>query len=280
MRLLQFGLWLLVAVLAAGCATTSLKPAGEFAVLASDPRVLYEPGAETQAQRVADLLPAAIAEVEQAHYRAFLRPVTVYVCGTPRCFSSHVTSQNVSAATVPDNRIFLSPRLFDTESQRLPLILAHELSHLHLGQQIGHYSYTVPVWFHEGLAAYASDGGGAEYATEEQAAEAIKHGQTFTPGTLDTPLTRHKAEYWKLPTYVFYREALMFVEYLRSLGEARFRDFLLGVENDEDFALAFGNTYNMTLTAAGKRFSQRFTGDPRPIQAARAPGSPAEPSTN
>jgi hypothetical protein len=215
-------------------------------------------------------MPEAIRQVESAHYRAFAQPIAVHVCGTDQCFSAHVTSRDVSGATVPDNLVFLSPRLFDREAHRLPLILSHELSHLHLGQQIGHYTHTVPIWFHEGLAAYASHGGGADYASEDEARAALNTGRAFAPATLDTADTRHRADFWKLSPYLFYRQAMMFLDHLKHAGEDRFRDFLLRVQNKEDFALAFGSTYNMTLDEAGQEFLKAFA----PVAA--APASPAE----
>jgi hypothetical protein len=194
--------------------------------------------------------------------------VTVHVCASDDCFEQNVNSRNVSGATVPDNRIFLSPRLFDREAHRLQMILTHELSHLHLGQQIGHYSYRVPIWFHEGLAAYVSDGGGADYASADEARAALSEGRCFAPAVLDTPAIRHKADHWNLSPYLFYREAMMFLDHLKQSGEERFRDFLLRVQDNEDFTLAFGNTYNMSLAEAGQRFISQFALD------AAAPASP------
>jgi hypothetical protein len=266
-------LWLGIAALGAGCATAprpDLRAGGRFETLAGDPRVHFEPGAEQQALRVADLMPQAIEQVEAAHYRPFAAPVAVYVCGTERCFSDHVTSSNVSAATVPDNLVFLSPRLFDREAPRLPMILTHELSHLHLGQQIGHYTFTVPVWFHEGLAAWVSNGGGADYASEDEARQALQAGRAFDPATLDTPGTRHRADFWKLSPYLFYREAMMFLDHLKQSGEDRFRDFLLRVQDRQDFAQAFGSTYNMSLEEAGRQFRKAFAPE------AAAPASPTQ----
>jgi hypothetical protein len=269
---------LLLVVFSAGCATPSL-PSGKkttlqakppFEPLAADPRVLHEPGAAELAERVAQLMPQAVQQVETFHYRAFAQPVTVHVCGSDACFADHVASKNVSGATVPDNQVFLSPRLFDREAHRLPMILTHELSHLHLGQQIGHFTHRVPIWFHEGLAAYASNGGGADYASEDEARAALRQGRAFAPATLDTADTRHKAEHWQLSPYLFYRQAMMFVGHLKQAGEERFRDFLLRVQDKEDFAQAFGNTYNMSLDEAGQRFVAGFALD------AAAPASPIQ----
>lgn len=247
---LAAALWL---VLLTGCASLS-GPQAALAPLAADPRVLVEPGAESSGARVAALLDDAIAQVEATHYLPFAAPVVVHVCGTPRCFSEHVQSTHVSGATVPDNLVFLAPQLFDRETHRLPAILAHELSHLHLGQRLGHYTPRLPIWFHEGLAALASRGGGADYASDEDVRAAAAAGRVFDPATLDEEGRRHRAEHWHLTPHLFYRQAMLFLAALREESEARFRAFLLRIQAGEDFAASFADTYNRTLAEAGRRF--------------------------
>jgi len=254
-------------MLAAGCASTTgsrfaLKPTDHFLQLASEPRVLYEPGAEAFAIKVAEKLPQAIIQVETGHFRAFQHDIQIYVCGTDTCFSNYVTTPKVSAAVVPNNRLFLSPRLFTTEIQRLPSILTHELSHLHLGQQVGHFTYTIPVWFHEGLAAQVSNGGGADYASEEQALKAFQTGRHFTPEARDDVHSRKRADYWGLSPFLFYRQSMMFVEFIKQLAETKFQQFLLAVQNNEDFDLAFSNAYNMDMATADRHFLQRMQAAP------------------
>ena len=182
--------------------------------------------------------------------------VEVFVCASVDCFAGYVRTPNLSAATVRDNRVFLGPQLFGREAHRLQSILTHELSHLHLGQQIGHYTTKVPAWFHEGLATLASNGGGADYATDAQAIAAIRQGKMFAPEMRDTPSQRHTADFWGLDVYTFYRQSMLFVGYLRDLSMERFQDFLQAVQDQEDFDLAFGNAYNMSLGDAGTRFRQ------------------------
>ena len=253
--------------LATGCAITpssrfALKPTDHFLQLESEPRVLYEPGAEAFAMKAAEILPQAIAQVETGHFRAFQHDIQIYICGTDTCFSNYVITPKLSAAVVPNNRLFLSPRLFTTEIQRLSPILTHELSHLHLGQQVGHFTYTIPVWFHEGLAAHVSNGGGADYASEEQALKAFQTGRHFTPEARDDAYSRKKADYWGLSPSLFYRQSMMFVEFIKQLAETSFQQFLLAVQNNEDFDLAFSNAYNMDMAAADKQFLQRMQAMP------------------
>lgn len=243
-------------LLLSACATAPHPSTDSFHSLAADHRVRYEAGAEEAATQVATLLPAAIQQVEAAHGRTFLGEVNVHVCGTDDCFKRHVRTPNVSAATVPDNRVFLAPQLFGREMHRLPAILTHELSHLHLGQQIGHYTSTVPAWFHEGLAAFAANGGGADFASDEQAIASLRQGKMFEPELRDKPNKRHTANYWGMDVFIFYRQAMLFVNFLHQESAARFQDFLQAVQDNQDFDLAFGNAYNRPLKEAGERFRQ------------------------
>lgn len=275
--------WALIAVmLLSGCALTvsdprALKPMDSFVPLASDSRVWVEPGYEDYGERVAEALPAAIEQVEAAHYLAFASTPRVYVCGSDACFKRYVLTPRLSAAVVPDNRLILSPNLDGKESQRLPSLLAHELAHLHLGQRIGHYHSTMPVWFHEGWASLTADGGGAEYATDAQAFAAIRSGHRVDLAARDTPTRRHRAGASRLNIYEFYRQSMLLVGWLKAQDEARFRDLVLAVQNNADFEIAFWNIYGQ---APATRLAGFFDGvlsepalhDNEPIQA--APSSP------
>lgn len=246
--------WFLVAALLAilqGCALTvsdprALQPVDGFVPLASDPRVLVEPGYEAYGARVAAALPAAIAKVEAAHYLPFLYPPRVYVCGSEDCFHRHVYTPRLSAAVIPGNRLILSPNLDGRESSRLPALLTHELAHLHLGQRIGHYHSTLPVWFHEGWASLTADGGGAEYASDAQAYAAIRAGRRVDLVARDTPDKRHRAGAFGLNIFEFYRESMLLVGWLKAQDEARFRQLALAVQANTDFEIAFWDIYGQS----------------------------------
>jgi hypothetical protein len=276
--------WALIVamLLLSGCALTvsdprALIPMDSFVPLASDSRVWVEPGYEDYGERVAEALPAAIEQVEAAHYLPFLYPPRVYVCGSDACFKRYVLTPKLSAAVVPDNRLILSPNLDGKESQRLPSLLAHELAHLHLGQRIGHYHSTMPVWFHEGWASLTADGGGAEYATDAQAFAAIRAGHRIDLMARDTPTRRHRAGASRLNIYEFYRQSMLLVGWLKAQDEARFRDLVLAVQDNVDFEIAFWNVYGQ---APATRLAGFFDGvlsepalhDNEPIQA--APSTP------
>ena len=198
----------------AGCAVHPRRDdavdLARFETLATEGRVRYEPGAEARAARVAALLPAAIAQVEAAHYRPFAEPVVVYVCATNECFDRRVPGAGrFTAAVIHDNRVLLAPRLFEREEQRLYPILVHELSHLHLGQRLGHYTMRIPVWFHEGLASLAAASGGADLVTEEDARRAIVAGEHFLPDASHDETRRKYADHWHLRISMLYRQSMM-----------------------------------------------------------------------
>jgi hypothetical protein len=191
--------------------------------------------------------------VEAGHFREFLNSPKVYVCGTDQCYSDFVTRPATSAAVVPDNRLVLSPRLDGAERERLPGLLAHELSHLHLGQRIGHVTQTVPLWFHEGLATLVADGAGAEYAGREQALAEIRGGRRIDAAVRDTWEMRHGPREFGLPTHVFYREAQLIVEAMARSG-ACFHEFLLALQDDQDFDTAFMSACGEPIPARVERF--------------------------
>lgn len=245
---MRIGVWAILLATLPGCALTvsnprALLPIDSFIPLASDRRVWVEPGFEDYGERVATVLPDAIARVEAGHYLRFARTPRVYVCGTEECFKRYVLTPRLSAAVVPDNRLILSPNLDDRERHRLPSLLAHELAHLHLGQRIGHYHSSLPVWFHEGWASLVAHGGGAEYATDDQALAAIQAGRRVNLLVRDTYDKRHRAAASGLSIHEFYRQSMLLVGWLMARDESRFRAFVLALQNNEDFDIAFWNIY-------------------------------------
>lgn len=274
---MRIGVLAVLLALLSGCALTvsnprALLPIDSFAPLGSDRRVWVEPGFEDYGERVAAVLPDAIARVEAAHYRSFARAPRVYVCGSVECFKRYVLTPRLSAAVVPDNRLILSPNLDGRERHRLPSLLTHELAHLHLGQRIGHYHSSLPVWFHEGWASLVANGGGAEYTTDAQAFTAIQAGRRVNLVVRDTYDKRHLAAASGLSIYEFYRQSMLMVGWLKAHDEARFRAFVLALQDNEDFDIAFWNIYGKAPVSELSAFYDGVVGDNHVIQA--APSSP------
>lgn len=243
---------MLVALLAgAGCASVPRHPdtaerlAG-FVAYSADPRVRHEPGAEAFAARAAALLPGAIAQVEVWHRRPFARAVEIHVCGSPDCLARIVPDPpGITAAVAYDNRLLLGARLFDREPERLRPILVHELSHLHFGQRLGHYTPRIPVWFHEGFASLVAHGGGADLATDDEVATAIAAGRHFTvaDGAGERAAGAGPAPLDALPMRLFYRQAYRFVRALARDAPHRFAALIDALQDGEAFEPAFHEAY-------------------------------------
>lgn len=249
-------------MIVSGCA--GLLPAGDtgarlstFQALTSDRRVRIEPGASEQGARVAALLPAAIAQVERRHGRSFAARVRVHVCARPGCFESIVPRPpGLTAAVAFDNRLLLASRLFDREPHRLWPILVHELSHLHFGQRLGHYTPAIPVWFHEGFAAWVADGGGADLATDAQVQAAFERGAAAQIATdVGAPGGQLRSATAVAPSSVAYRQAFWFVAWLASSRPENFAWFIDVLQAGRNFERAFADGFGETLAQAYLRFT-------------------------
>jgi len=234
----------------------SLKSTSNFHPLASDKRILAEPGAEDLAKLVAAYLPDAIKSVEKQQYRSFAKPVEVYVCASEDSFAAH-TGISKQVRGVLTTKVFLSGRLMRPEfRETTKAILTHELSHLHLQQRLGVYGYNakLPAWFQEGLAVLVSGGGGAETVSDDNAGRAIVQGMRFTPETKGSFFFHKSAKSYGLEPHMFYRQASLFVGYLRDLSDVRFGLFILAIEDGKDFEKAFRSIYDMNIHEAWEDF--------------------------
>jgi hypothetical protein len=231
-----------------------LRSTDQFVAWPGDARVRYEPGAEQMAEVVAAALPDSVRTVEARQYRSFARPPTIFVCASLATFASYGGDAK-AGGYVLNQRLFLSPKPENTV-ERIPRVLTHELSHLHIEQQLGAIRWWrgFPTWFQEGLAAFVSDGGGAENASEDEARRAIATGQTFAPVTTGGLFHRPSAHTYGMTAHLFYREGAMFFGALKRRDEPAFRRFLLGVEDGAPIEAAFEVGYGETLAAAWARF--------------------------
>jgi len=230
------------------------KSTDHFIVLENDDRILYEKGAEKFAEIVANKLDAAVASVEKGQYRKFTKPVIVHICNTVESFTAYCVEHR-AAGCVLNERLFLAPKNFQPYKEAL----THELSHLHIEQQLGmvkwHSGY--PSWFQEGLATYISHGEGASKVTPDEARKAIAEGKTFTPNTSGSLIFRKAAHSFGLTPNMFYRQSSMFIEYLYNIDEMKFKTFLLSVEDGKNFEESFSSVYGETLNEIWQKFIQR-----------------------
>jgi hypothetical protein len=220
----------------------------------NDPRVLYEPGAEDFAEKIVPMIASAIRQIEDKQYRPFSEAVRVYICSTRDSFKKHYGA-DVRAGVL--TKLFLSPRVFEQDDDIVYLYLAHELSHLHLLQQLGVYKMSrLPMWFKEGLATYASGGGGAHLVSEDRAAEAIISGKHLIPNDTAGFIFQKTPSDFNLKPHMFYRQSMMFIEFMSSKNESEFQKLLLDVQNGEQLSDALRKGYNSELRELWHAFLQ------------------------
>jgi len=232
-----------------------------------DSRVLFKPGMEVQAKLISSFLDDAVKQVELAHGKPFTKNVIVHVCDTTKCFSHYTGSSEKIKAAVSVSGLFLSPLSF--ENNREKVFLTHELSHLHLFQQISVYqAIHIPQWFHDGLAVYASNGGGADLVDEKVATSYLKENKHIEP--IDSSGLFGKGGVWgeRWPSsyphvkdggfqqQMNYRQSEMFYAFLNRGHKAT--ELLRKLENGEDFKESFKyifgkTTYEMWSMYIGER---------------------------
>lgn len=202
-----------------------------------DSRIRYEPGAEAAAGTVAGALASSIETIERAHFRPFAKPVRVFVCASKTTFQRYGYRLGNAGGYVLNGRVFISPKPENT-SERLPRLLTHELSHLHLEQHLGLLDFAryVPGWFREGLAVSIS-GNGAETVTEAKGREAILRGKVFRLDGVGSLLSPQTAARDGLDVHLFYRERAKFVRFLAENKQPAFKRLLLDLQDGKHFEL-------------------------------------------
>lgn len=258
--ILKIALLLFLIIHLAGCSLlrsgiASLKSTADFRPLEADDRILAEPGAENLAKQVSGYLPQAIITVQTEQYRDFIKPVRVYVCASEDSFVSHTgASKNVSG--VVTTKLFFSRKLSEFPPEQIQSRVIHELSHLHLQQQLGtyHFDANIPAWFQEGLAVLVSAGGGAERVSEAEAVKAILAGKHFAPEAQGSFFFKKTGKSYSLEPHMFYRQASLFVGYMKNLSPLHFGLFMLSIEDRGDFDRSFHTVYGMGIDEAWQDF--------------------------
>ncbi|MFZ3179920.1 MAG: hypothetical protein WA156_06855 [Methylocystis silviterrae] len=248
-----------------------------LAAFADDARIRYEPEARACAAETAALLPAAIAQIEAAHGRTFAQPPTVGVYASYENYGSANGMGDPGIAAVTRAGVaLLSPTLCGAERGRLEGVLTHELSHVHLSGWRPLGAPRPPQWFTEGLAVMASHGGGAEGVSDENAAQAIRDGYRVVLDErrwIDFARLAFEREPPRDPKLdaltqrqrLAYRQAGMFVGWLRMRDETAFLQLLRALEAGKPFEGAFHSAFGESAPSLWRRFvsdlSERSRGD-------------------
>ncbi len=232
---------LLLLLVFTGCTTLNLgmsffRSTDGFVPLTNEGRVLLKPGAENYALQLQPYLNEAITTVEAAHYRKFPQPVKVYVCLNAERFSEiSGYPPQVSAVVHPVHGLLLNRVIFTKPTAFIKGILTHELSHELLRQQLGwHYYAAIPPWFHEGFAEFITNGNLLEKVSVTDTKNLILSGriiQAKDSGALLSYDITESFDDLPNPRYIFYRQGMMFVAWLKQRDETKFKLFLLSIQD-------------------------------------------------
>lgn len=229
-----------------------------------DRRVRFEPGMDALAAAVAEALPEALAMVEGQQFRSFAKPVELYLCASPTTLAAF-GGPGLAGGLVLGNRVFLSAAI-QNPPERMPRLLAHELSHLQLEQYAGPlgYAWNIPSWFKEGLAVLVSGGGGAEAVTPDAARAAIVAGRTFSPAMTGHLLFENSGRSYGLTEPMWCRQAQLLVRFLRDKDPAAFRRLLVALADGAPFRRAFAAAYPQGMDKVVAEFRAGLTGPAGP----------------
>jgi hypothetical protein len=210
-----------------------------------DDTVWFEAGAGDTSIQIARFLPEAILIVENAHQQGFKDIPKVYLFASDQGFEQATGYQanRVAGVSTPFG-LYLAPQ----NIEQMQRILVHELSHVLLRQWIGSWRFhQLPIWFREGLATWAADGGGAGSVTEAQAVLALGAGNSFTPNLKEGVIFRNDAPHWNLSHPMFYRQASLFIDFMARQYSAWWQQLLIKIHQGASFQDAYNGTFDQGL---------------------------------
>jgi hypothetical protein len=209
------------------------------------------------AKNISDIIPHLIDSVEAKHFHKFINTPTVYVCNTNKSFCKYTGSKYPGPRAYANiNGVFISPRLKNSKDWRE--IIYHELSHVILFQYLGIYHYiTIPVWFHEGLATYISNGGGSGDVTDSAAIFEILKGNHFYPVARENVLFPKSFSNDKIPAWMKYRQAMLFVKFLKEGKEKEFEKLLTAIFNKGSFPKSIEMSYGEKVSELWDEFLKK-----------------------
>jgi len=208
------------------------------------------------AREIQPILPGLEDSIEAKQFHQFKSAPVIYLCSTNESFCKYSGSKYPGPrAKVTPNGLFVSPRL--QGSRDWQKIIYHELSHVLMFQHLGKYRYfTTPLWFHEGLATYASNGGGTGDVTDSLAIAEILKGNSFYPH--DNFIRSYFAKN-ELAPWLAYRQYMLFVEFLKNGREPEFEKMLNSVFAKKSFSRSVKSAYNKDVSELWAEFLKNLS---------------------
>lgn len=209
-----------------------------------NPDVHYEQGAEQLAGEIAHLYPDAIALIERTHGSSFGKLPEIYVCATEECYKKYAFVPVARGETRPRGNTVMLNGLQLSQDGTGRAILTHELSHAYW------YSRGIrclPRWWEEGLAVWASAGGGAEKSPLLSATQAIRAGHVFHPSSESSCFFANSAAKYGLDWPLYYRQAGMFIAFIHNRNSSSFNSVLESLRAGTDLAEAVQTAYGQSI---------------------------------
>ena len=239
-----------------GCSWVYARLTYDFVPLPGNSQIVYEPGAEDLAKLVDANLAMSLSGVEKQQYVPFkdVKTIRVYVFSDRKRYADFSHASVLTRGSSTTDEVYLSEKLRE-KIDTLPNILTHELSHVHIRQYTGTFKYVadIPSWFLEGLAVSVSSGGGAENVTAEQAQTAIRKALRFEPEDTGRLIPK-SAHSYNLEPHMYYRQASVFVEYLRKTNPKGFEAVLKDVLNGDSFREVWKKHYGINISELWLRY--------------------------
>jgi hypothetical protein len=204
-------------------------------------------------ERLKETLPALRDSVERKQKQKIEKMMPVFLCHTNESFCKYAGSKYPGPrAKVTNKGFFISPRL--EPSKDWYEIIYHELSHVAMIQNVGLYRhFKTPVWFHEGLATYISNGGGSGDVSDSAAIVEILKGNHFHPLAKDNILSQKSFKNGLAP-WMNYRQSMLFVTYLKEMDTDKFDNLIENMNKRIAFKKAFEKAYGIKIQDIWKGF--------------------------
>jgi hypothetical protein len=217
-----------------------------FIEYTKDTRIKYEQGAEDYASKIHQILDGSIYRVERSHYAPFSKTSQVYICSSEESFISMTGLDGTPSAAVSD-KLLISPSAFKNKKVSIEHILTHELSHLHIVQNIGLLSnMSLPTWFKEGLPESIADNWNNKSLFESDIKLAFANGNHFTPISSQSIFVSENMP--RNFVQMYYGQTSLFVTFLKYNNEEHFRTLITSIEAGRPFADSLSKSYKKDTT--------------------------------
>lgn len=241
-------------------ALAMMQSTDNFTLSHNDIGFIYQDSNDSKlATEINKHLTNAIAVVEKKQFKKFTKPVKIYAVSNLDDFESYCGFRRVLGCVI-NEKIFMSPRLLAQPKGILPRLLTHELSHLHISQQICLLEEArIPTWFREGLAVYvANEAENTFKVNYQKAKEEIQKNNIFYPNKNGHLIFQKTHQSFGLTRKIFYRQSALFVKFLHEKDKGAFKNLLLSIQDKKPFSISFKKYYGYSIDLIWNQFIDNY----------------------